>query len=452
MPKRITYYISGGIDPDALLFIEAAAITDGTSKSAINTLVKSFKAGGVWNNLEAAYPLLSDKTNQLTYTEDYSNAGWGKVAVTATSVSQNTPVGTSTCYNIVPTATTAWHYLSRSIPLAPYVDGDYVISVYAKANGYDWLRFVMEDGIGGFSRVWFNVNTGVVGTNNSGGSVYLKSVAITAESYGFYRISMVYQGDGRSLLLWTSPSSADNQSGTWLGDGTSGVLVIGHQLEFVSLSTYEPVTASVMASQAMYNLKNPLDTDAAHSIVWNSTLGGWSTKGYTESVNMNNYGNIKLVPATYLQQDNAHLSITIPIDYGLGAQFIDFGLFDSSGVASSFHVTPSFSTQGMRVRLNSSVPTTLQFNSTTIGTFMGNRVNSSQIELYVDGLLVDTETIASTGLSTLSMYIGGINENGLITVNPNRRLTFASVGNGLTAAQALAMKNAIATFNTTLNR
>ena len=66
--------------------------------------------------------------------------------------------------------------------------------------------------------------------------------------------------------------------------------------------------------------------------------------------------------------------------------------------------------------------------------------------------LDSAETIASTGLSTLSMYIGGINENGLITVNPNRRLTFASVGNGLTAAQALAMKNAIATFNTTLNR
>ena len=83
---------------------------------------------------------------------------------------------------------------------------------------------------------------------------------------------------------------------------------------------------------------------------------------------------------------------------------------------------------------------------------MGNRVNSSDIELYVDGVLVDTEAAVSTGLSALSMYIGGINQNGVVQVIPARRLTFATVGKGLTPAQALAMKNAITTFNTTLNR
>jgi hypothetical protein len=335
-----------------------------------------------------------------------------------------------------------------------YSDGYYNISVYAKANGYDWLRFVVEDGIGNFARAWFNVNTGVVGTyGTSAYNMNLTNVSITPASNGFYRISFAYQYGGRPLILWTSPSSADAQSGTWLGDGTSGVLVIGHQLEFSTTpTTYEPVTASLMAAQMKYNLKNPLDTDAAHRIVWNSTAGGFTKLGYTTNQTIDNWGNIKLVPATSLLQDDAHLSIASSVDYGITAQWIDFGLFDSSGVASSFHVTPGFGTQGMRCRVNSSVPTTLQFNSNTVGHFMANRVNSTQIELYVDGALVDTETAASTGLSSLSMYVGGINENGVTTGKTQRRLTFLTTGKGLTATKALYLKTAIAKFNTSIGR
>lgn len=450
MPKRITYYISGGIDPDALLFYTAAGITDSTSKSAINKLVKSFKAGGVWNNLEAAYPLVGDKINQLTQSEDLSSADWSKAAVTVSSVAQNTPIGTSTCYKIIPSATTTWHYLTRVVATIQY-DDTLVLSCYAKPSGYDWLRLLLEDGIGGYARCWFNVATGAIGTNNSSSLTLLDSV-ITAESDGFYRISIKVLGNARPLNIWVSPSSADAQSGTWLGDGTSGVFATGLQLEYDSLTAYETVTTSVLADQIKLNLKNPLDTDAAHRIVWNSEITGFSKKGYVGGNSLNNWGDIKLAPATYLSQNDAHLSITSGTDYGLTAQWIDFGLFESTGTSSSFHVTPGFDVQGMRVRLNSSVPTTLQFNTTTKGTFMGNRINSSQIELYVDGVLVDTETAASTGLSSRSMYIGGINENGTTTVKTARRLTFATVGKGLTSAQALAMKNAIATFNTTLNR
>ena len=450
MPKRITYYISGGVDPDALLFIEAAAITDGTSKSAINKLVKSFKAGGVWNNLEAAYPLIGDKINQLTQSEDLSSADWGKAAVTVSSVAQNTPIGTNTCYKIIPTATTTWHYLTRIIATIQYED-TIVLSCYAKASGYDWLRILVEDGAGGYARAWFNVNTGVVGTNNSSSLTLLDSV-ISAESDGFYRISIKVSGNGRPLGIWVSPSSADNQSGTWLGDGTSGVLATGLQLEYDTLTAYESVTTSVLADQLKYNLKNPLDTDAAHRIVWNNELAGFSKKGFVGASAVNNWGNIKLAPVTYISQDDAHISMTSGTNYGLGATWIDFGLFDTTGGAASFHVTPDFSTQGMRVRVNSSAATVARFNTTTKGTFMGNRVNSSQIELYTDGILVGTESVASTGLSSLSMYIGGINQDGVAQVKTARRLTFATTGKGLTAAQALAMKNAIATFNTTLNR
>lgn len=51
---------SGGtpVDPDAQAFITAAAITDPTQQSAINTLVTDLKGYGVWTKMKAVYPFV----------------------------------------------------------------------------------------------------------------------------------------------------------------------------------------------------------------------------------------------------------------------------------------------------------------------------------------------------------------------------------------------------------
>ena len=47
-----------GTDADAQAFITAAAITDATQQSAINTLVTSLKTYGVWTKMKAIYPFV----------------------------------------------------------------------------------------------------------------------------------------------------------------------------------------------------------------------------------------------------------------------------------------------------------------------------------------------------------------------------------------------------------
>ena len=47
-----------GIDADALAFITAAAITDATQQTAIDTLVKGMKADGIWTKMKAIYPFV----------------------------------------------------------------------------------------------------------------------------------------------------------------------------------------------------------------------------------------------------------------------------------------------------------------------------------------------------------------------------------------------------------
>jgi hypothetical protein len=49
-------------DPDAQAFITAAAITDPTQQSAINTLVVDLKGYSIWTKMRALYPFVTDKT------------------------------------------------------------------------------------------------------------------------------------------------------------------------------------------------------------------------------------------------------------------------------------------------------------------------------------------------------------------------------------------------------
>ena len=52
--------MAGGIplDPDAVAFLVAAGITDGTITSAINTLVIDLKLYGIWTKMKAIYPFV----------------------------------------------------------------------------------------------------------------------------------------------------------------------------------------------------------------------------------------------------------------------------------------------------------------------------------------------------------------------------------------------------------
>jgi hypothetical protein len=56
----INPYVFGGpaLDPDAAAFLTAAAITDPTITSAINTLVLDMKGYGIWTKMKAIYPFV----------------------------------------------------------------------------------------------------------------------------------------------------------------------------------------------------------------------------------------------------------------------------------------------------------------------------------------------------------------------------------------------------------
>jgi hypothetical protein len=56
-----------GVDPDAQAFITAAALTNPTHQSAVDTLVKALKTNGTWSKYIAIYPLVGGTANSHKY-------------------------------------------------------------------------------------------------------------------------------------------------------------------------------------------------------------------------------------------------------------------------------------------------------------------------------------------------------------------------------------------------
>jgi hypothetical protein len=55
---------ASAIDTDAQAFITAAAITDSTQQTAINTLVTNLKGYGIWTKMKAIYPFVGGTASQ----------------------------------------------------------------------------------------------------------------------------------------------------------------------------------------------------------------------------------------------------------------------------------------------------------------------------------------------------------------------------------------------------
>lgn len=55
------------LDPDAQAFITAAAITDATQKTAINTLVVDLKLNSLWTKFKAIYPFIGNAGSQQKF-------------------------------------------------------------------------------------------------------------------------------------------------------------------------------------------------------------------------------------------------------------------------------------------------------------------------------------------------------------------------------------------------
>ena len=157
--------------------------------------------------------------NLLGFTQEFDNAAWTKTTATVTANAVSAPDGTTSADLIIPNAGVVGTVAQTTITITSATP--YVYSVYAKAGGFNWLRFQIN-GITGTRVAWFNLASGVTGTVQS-----LLTAAISSVGNGWYRCSVAFTSDNTTGSVSFVPTTSDNSTAN--GDGTSGVYLWGAQ-------------------------------------------------------------------------------------------------------------------------------------------------------------------------------------------------------------------------------
>ncbi len=189
-----------------------------------------------------------------------------------------------------------------------------------------------------------------------------------------------------------------------------------------------------------YNLKNPLDTDSAYRIVWSGGVTH-DSNGVTGN-NVNAYGDTFLNDSTDLSIDDKHISMyqrnilsspsKSPMGIGNGNRFY----LNFSG--------SNYSTLGM----NQSAFTVATPQN---GTFIMSKVLTGEFKYFQNALTAVTKTGTNLAQNN-NYYILACNISNAGFDYSLSNLSFASLGEGLSATEVTNLRTTIETFQTTLSR
>lgn len=163
------------------------------------------------------------RANLVTYSEQFDNAAWAKLLATIQSNVAIGPDGTQTADKLIPDNASSGQVTGVEAMTASTT---FTFSVFAKKAelGFVFLRVRGNDNVD--TGAYFNLNTGVVGTVESGVTAAIQSVGS-----GWYRCSIT-KSSGSGATAPRQRIIPTNTDGNWdTGNGYSGVYIWGAQLE-----------------------------------------------------------------------------------------------------------------------------------------------------------------------------------------------------------------------------
>jgi hypothetical protein len=184
-----------------------------------NVSVKELPGNHAFQTNNTKRPVLSARVNLLTKTEDFADAVWTKSNTTVSANAGVAPNGTTTAELVYPTTTGLDRTIYQAVTSASVAA---TVSFSAKANGKSWIWVVGASGTSG-SGVFFNVSTGVKGTERGG-----HIGTIVPEGNGWYRVTVTCPV-GTVLFAQITIVDADNSNAV-TANGTDGVLLWGADL------------------------------------------------------------------------------------------------------------------------------------------------------------------------------------------------------------------------------
>ena len=188
------------------------------------------------------------EANLLKFSQDWTNAAWVRSSVNpVTAGAATNPItGATDAQKIVPNTSNSTHFIEQQI--APFPAANYTFSLYVQAAGYSFVDLQIRDFTSvSVAAVQFNLNTGAVTITSASGSSppVIVSTSIVSVGGGWYRVSMTASGFAGATTFVAIRVDNNAGSGSYVGDGTSGLYLYGAQLtQGVDVRPYAGTTSA----------------------------------------------------------------------------------------------------------------------------------------------------------------------------------------------------------------
>jgi hypothetical protein len=273
------------------------------------------------------------------------------------------------------------------------------------------------------------------------------SLGITPKSY--FNLAVPNDTDAQAFITAASITDGTQQSAV-----NQLVLDLKSANIWTKMKAIYPIVGGT-ASTHKWNLKDPRDLDAAFRLTFTT---GW-THSSTGILPSSAYANTFLTPNINLTNNNSHISVYLRTNTDNNG--VDIGIQDDMGVgitvSSYYIITRNSNTLYVTIQTDDA-NRIIGANTDSRGFYITSRTTSTSLKQYKNSSIFGTNTNTSTGTrARYSIPLGAvryINDPGSDTYSnySNRQQSFASIGDGLTDAEALSFYNAVQTYQTTLGR
>jgi hypothetical protein len=189
------------------------------------------------------------RTNSLTYSEQFDNAAWSKTASSITANAIASPDGTLTGDKLVEDTATSAHTISQSLSATTQ---SYTISVYVKKAERKYFQLFGRRDSTNYNGVMIDLDTGsLLPPTRPATTSNVSTTTATSVGNGWWRIAMTYSYTTTGTTVALFALTDDSQTYSYTGDGTSGIYIWGAQLEAGAFATsYIPTTTAATTRSA----------------------------------------------------------------------------------------------------------------------------------------------------------------------------------------------------------